>query len=48
MSKAKRKVAAETIVRLFRKLKSGAAVARRVGYTKQAVNRILVARRARS
>ena len=46
MSK-KRKVAAKTIVRLFRKLKSGAAVARRVGYTKQAVNRILVARNAR-
>ena len=39
--KAKRKVSAKTIVRLFKKLGSGAAVAKRVGYTRQSVNRIL-------
>ena len=44
--KAKRKVAAATIVRLFKKLGTGAAVGRRVGYSKQAVNRVLRAARA--
>jgi hypothetical protein len=46
MSKKKRRVAAKTIVRLARKLKSGAAVAKRVGYTRQSVNRILRAARS--
>jgi predicted transcriptional regulator len=44
--KAKRKVAAKTIVRLSRKMKSGAAVAKRIGYTRQSVNRVLRAARS--
>jgi hypothetical protein len=46
MSKKKRIVAAKTIVRLFKKLGSGAAVAKRVGYTRQSVNRVLRAARS--